>query len=75
MTTIWRAGDGEFPSTRNCLRRSDAARSHRTPPPGIDVHPPARCGDIAAAAAAGAAAIGLIDGVSEHGRSVWRKES
>ena len=43
-------------------------------PPEIDVRPPARRGDIAAAAAARPPAIALVDGVFETTPSVWHKE-
>jgi hypothetical protein len=41
---------------------------------GFDVRPPAGCGDVMAAAMAGASAIGLIDGVFDHTMAVWHKE-
>ncbi|MFS0735787.1 YcaO-like family protein [Sphingomonas sp. 1P06PA] len=44
------------------------------PPPGIVTRPPARCGDVAAAIAGGASAIGLVDGVFGDAPSVWHKE-
>ena len=44
------------------------------PPAGIAPRPPARCGDVVAAVEAGAAALGLIDGIFETGPSVWHKE-
>ncbi|MDQ0396330.1 TfuA-like protein [Labrys monachus] len=40
----------------------------------FDMLPPAGCGDVLAAVAAGAPAIGLIDGVFGHAPSVWHKE-
>lgn len=46
----------------------------RVAAPGIELRAPARCGDIARAAAAGAARIGLIDGAFEETASVWPKE-
>ncbi|MCB1355522.1 MAG: TfuA-like protein [Maritimibacter sp.] len=42
--------------------------------PEVEIRPPAGVGDVIAAAKAGAAAIGLIDGVFEQQRSVWHKE-
>lgn len=44
------------------------------PPPGIVIHPPARCGDIAAAVRTRPSAIGLVDGVFGEAPSVWHKE-
>ncbi len=41
---------------------------------GIDVRPPAACGDLARAARDGAAAIGLVDGQFESVPSTWHKE-
>ena len=41
---------------------------------GIDVRPPALCGDLLKAAHDGARVIGLIDGVFESVPSVWHKE-
>lgn len=43
-------------------------------PAGIDLRPPAGCGDILRAAAERPAAIGLVDGLFESGPSVWHKE-
>jgi hypothetical protein len=42
--------------------------------PGVALRPPAAAGDLYAAAAAGAAVIGLIDGVFEDRATVWHKE-
>jgi len=41
---------------------------------GIDLKPPAACGDLLAAVLAGATAIGLVDGSFENVPSVWHKE-
>jgi hypothetical protein len=41
---------------------------------GIELRPPARCGDVLAAAFDGAGTIGLIDGVFDTVASVWHKE-
>jgi hypothetical protein len=41
---------------------------------GLELRPPARCGDVLAATADGARAIGLIDGVFDTVASVWHKE-
>jgi hypothetical protein len=41
---------------------------------GLDVRPPARCGDVLTATWDGARAIGLIDGVFDTVASVWHKE-
>lgn len=48
--------------------------SQRPLPPGIDLRPPATCGDLLRALADRPRAIGLIDGVFETGPSVWHKE-
>lgn len=42
--------------------------------PGITLRPPAACGDVARAVAAGASCIGVVDGVFETTASVWPKE-
>jgi hypothetical protein len=42
--------------------------------PGLDVRPPAACGDILASVRAGRRRIGLIDGVFRDAASVWHKE-
>lgn len=44
------------------------------PPLPIEIRPPAQCGDIARAAADGAVAIGLADGLFETTASPWHKE-
>jgi hypothetical protein len=41
---------------------------------GVEVRPPAACGDILATALSGATVIGLIDGVFENAAAVWHKE-
>jgi hypothetical protein len=41
---------------------------------GIELRPPARCGDVLAATFDGAGTIGLIDGVFDTVASVWHKE-
>jgi hypothetical protein len=41
---------------------------------GLELRPPARCGDVLAATADGVRAIGLIDGVFDTVASVWHKE-
>lgn len=46
----------------------------RTIPQTLDLRPPARCGDVLKAVAAGARTIGLIDGLFGDCRSVWHKE-
>jgi hypothetical protein len=51
------------------LYRADAAI-----PPGIDIAPPAGCGDLLKAARDGRRSIGLIDGTFETGPAVWHKE-
>ena len=43
-------------------------------PSNIRVAPPVAWGDVAAAVAEGASAIGIVDGYFEQGRSVWHKE-
>jgi len=43
-------------------------------PAGVELRPPARCGDIARAIATRPTAIGLIDGVFGDAPSVWHKE-
>jgi hypothetical protein len=42
--------------------------------PAFRVHPPARCGDVLRAAAAGARVIAIVDGYFEHQLAVWHKE-
>ena len=42
--------------------------------PGLDIRPPAACGDILRAVRDGAKAIGLIDGYFGDLPSVWHKE-
>jgi hypothetical protein len=42
--------------------------------PGIDVRPPAACGDVLAAVRAGRQRIGIVDGVFGDAPSVWHKE-
>lgn len=44
------------------------------PMDGIELRPPAACGDVLRAARGRPRAIGLIDGVFETGPSVWHKE-
>lgn len=46
----------------------------RPVPAGIELRPPAVCGDVLRAARERPRAIGLIDGVFEAGPSVWHKE-
>ncbi len=41
---------------------------------GLDVRPPAACGDLLAAALEGPRQIALIDGIFENAPSVWHKE-
>jgi len=53
------------PSARGALRQDG---------PSVRFSPPARFGDVARAVDAGAAAIGIIDGVFESERSVWHRE-
>lgn len=43
-------------------------------PAGIEIRPPAACGDVLRAARDRPRAIGLIDGLFEAGPSVWHKE-
>ncbi|MEL7259920.1 MAG: TfuA-like protein [Pseudomonadota bacterium] len=51
-----------------------AAAAIREVLPEADIRPPARAGDVYAACADGAAAIGLIDGYFDGVPSVWHKE-
>ena len=41
---------------------------------GVEIRPPAACGDILRACGDGPARIGLIDGIFESGPSTWHKE-
>lgn len=50
------------------------APTDRQAVPGLELRGPAACGDVARAAAAGARAIGLIDGLFETTLSPWHKE-
>jgi YcaO-like protein with predicted kinase domain len=45
-----------------------------TIPAGIELRPPARCGDLAALLDSPPAAVGLIDGVFKNAPTVWHKE-
>jgi hypothetical protein len=43
-------------------------------PAGVELRPPARCGDLLRAAAERPAAVALVDGLFETAASVWHKE-
>ena len=62
------------PPRRRGLRRPEPRRRPGRRTAGRRLRPPAEAGDLYRAARAGAAVIGLVDGVFEDRPTVWHKE-